>query len=207
MQRVLTTLGYFLLFFLAFGVAIVSMRYWSFVPRDILSMKDPEVLTNLLFRTAFYGHVIFGPIALMTGPFQFLPKLRARNIKAHRLLGAIYIVSCLLSGLAGLLAAQWANGGHWTELGFSLLAVSWIYTTTKAYLAVRKKDISAHQKWMVRSYALTLSAVTLRLYLPVLQGGFDLTFIESYQMVAWLCWIPNIIVAELWLRTKQFAPV
>ncbi len=202
MQTVLTFLGRFLLFLLAFGVALVSMRYWSFETIDFLTMKTPEVLADKLFQVSFYGHVVFGPIALMSGPFQFWPKFRAKNMAAHRLIGKLYIIACLLSGVAGLSAAQYTPGGSFTQLGFSLLAVSWLYTTTKAYLAVRQKEIDAHQKWMLRSYALTLSAVTLRMYLPVLQGAIGLSFIESYQIVGWLCWIPNLVVIEIWIRWK-----
>ena len=202
MQTTLTAVGRLLLFFFAFGVAFFSMRYWSFDRISILNLKPDEVFTAPLFRLSFYGHVFFGPLALMSGPFQFLPKFRARHLRAHRLVGMVYITSCLIAGIAGLPAAQFTPGGTFTQLGFSLLAVSWLYTTTKAYLAVRKKEIAAHQQWMIRSYALTLSAVTLRLYLLLLQNGFGLTFIESYQTVGWLCWIPNLIVAESWIRLR-----
>lgn len=200
MQNALTFLGRFLLFLLAFGVAFVSMRYWSFEVIDLLQFKTPEVLANQLYRTAFYGHVIFGPIALMAGPIQFLPKFRARNLATHRLIGKIYVVACLLSGLAGLAAAQWTMGGPFTKLGFSLLAIAWLYTTSKAYLTIRKKEVDAHQRWMLRSYALTLAAVTLRMYLPILQGPMAMTFIEAYQVVGWLCWVPNLLVIEMVIR-------
>lgn len=193
-------IGYFLLFFLAFGVALFSMRYWSFEVTDILHFKTEEVLANGVYRAAFYGHVIFGPIALMAGPFQFLPKFRNRNLKAHRLIGFVYIVACLLSGLAGLAAAQWTMGGVPAELGFSLLAIGWLYTTTKAWQNIRRKNVAGHQQWMLRSYALTLSAVTLRLWSPLLGVFFGLSFLEAYPIVAWLCWVPNIVVIEWWIR-------
>jgi len=192
-------ISWFLLFFLAFGVALVSMRYWSFETIDFLKMKPAEVLSSLWFKLSFYGHVIFGPIALMAGPVQFLPKFRQRRMKLHRLVGKIYVIACLLSGIAGLSAAQFTPGGSLTQLGFSLLAISWLFTTGKAYLSIRNKDVAAHEKWMLRSFALTLAAVTLRLYLPILQGGFGLSFIESYQVVAWLCWVPNLILVEIFM--------
>ncbi len=204
-KRVSTALGRFLLFFLAFGVALVSMRYWSFETIDFLQMKTEEVLSNQLFRISFYGHVIFGPLALMSGPFQFLPKFRAKRMQLHRLIGKVYIIAVLFSGLAGLGAAQWTPGGEFTQLGFSLLALSWLYTTTKAYLSIRNLDIDAHQQWMLRSYALTLAAVTLRIYLPLLQGPIGLSFIEAYQVVGWMCWIPNLIVIEIWIRKRMMS--
>jgi hypothetical protein len=58
---------------------------------------------------------------------------------------------------------------------------------------------------MIRSYALTFAAVTLRIWLPFLIGILGLTFIEAYKIVAWLSWIPNILVAELIIsRIKKY---
>jgi hypothetical protein len=68
-----------------------------------------------------------------------------------------------------------------------------------AYLSIRRRDLAAHRAWMVRSYALTLAAVTLRIYLPAaVIGGLDMTF--AYPAIAWLCWVPNHVIAEWLLR-------
>ena len=61
----------------------------------------------------------------------------------------------------------------------------------------------AHRAWVLRSYALTLAAVTLRLWLPGLHVGLGLPFAEVYQTVAWLAWVPNLIVIELWLTAER----
>jgi hypothetical protein len=57
---------------------------------------------------------------------------------------------------------------------------------------------------MIRSYALTLAAVMLRIYLPLSQV-FAIPFEPAYQTIAWLCWVPNLVVAE-WLILRQSAP-
>jgi hypothetical protein len=49
---------------------------------------------------------------------------------------------------------------------------------------------------MIYSYAACLAAVTLRLWLPVLSMTFQ-HFVTAYTIVAWLCWVPNIIVASI----------
>jgi len=198
--------GRFLLYFLSIGVAFVSMRYWSFQTVGILNLKSAEWMAGPIFKVFFYGHVIFGPIALITGPFQFSPRLRNRYLHAHRLLGKVYVGACLLSGLAGLGAAQFTLGGWVAEVGFSCLALAWLFTTYMAWHFIRKKEVEAHRRWMVRSFALTLAAVTLRLYLPLLEGVFGLTFVEAYRIVGWLCWVPNVLVAEWWLA-KNFSVV
>jgi len=93
-------------------------------------------------------------------------------------------------------------GGLVAHTGFFLLGVLWLATTALALSAILQRRITLHREWMVRGYALTFAAVTLRLWLPLLaavSGSFE----EAYQTVAWLCWVPNLIVAEIWNRKTQ----
>jgi len=95
-----------------------------------------------------------------------------------------------------LYIAQYASTGIVAQIGFTGLALSWLTTTSMAYISIRRKEIAAHQIWMIRSYALTFAAVTLRLYLGpsiALGAPFDV----AYPIISWACWVPNIIAAEL----------
>jgi len=93
-------------------------------------------------------------------------------------------------------------GGLYVQLGFGLMAIVWLITTLNAYLLIRQRQVQAHQQWMIRSYAVTLAGVTLRLYLgiSVLLG---VKFVEAYPVLAWLCWVPNLIIAELIIRLNR----
>lgn len=53
-----------------------------------------------------------------------------------------------------------------------------------------------HQKMMIYSYAACFAGVTLRVWLPLLTLIFG-DFVKAYILVAWLCWIPNLMVAYL----------
>ena len=98
--------------------------------------------------------------------------------------------------------SQFAFGGPVARLGFASLAVLWLYTGLRAYLAVRGGAIEAHRKWMVRNFSLTFAAVTLRIYLPVsMATGIEFTI--AYPVIAWLCWVPNLVFAELRYNTTQ----
>lgn len=196
----------FLMVFMAFGVGIVSLRYLNFQVQDLLNSKSESLLRNVMYRGFFYAHVIFGVLALMVGAVQFFPKFRRRNFSFHRTLGKIYVIACLTGGLAGFVIAQFATGGIISTLGFSGLAIAWLYTTWKAYQMARHRNFVAHNQWVTRSYALTLAAVTLRIWLPLFTAGFGWDFIPSYQVISWFCWVPNIIIAE-WLITKHVLAV
>jgi len=54
----------------------------------------------------------------------------------------------------------------------------------------------------VRSFAMTFAAVTLRLYLPIApMMGYD--FMPAYVAISWLAWVPNLMVAELYLNWSR----
>ena len=143
-------------------------------------------------------HVLGSGVALLIGGFQFLPKLRARRIQLHRWLGRTYLAAVLIGAVGGIVMAARADGGLAGQIGFFLLGVVWLVSGWQAYAAVRRGDITAHRVWMIRNFALTFAAVTLRVYLGLSQAVFGLSFEAFYPAVAWLCWVPNLIVAE-WL--------
>ncbi|MEO9966394.1 MAG: DUF2306 domain-containing protein [Reichenbachiella sp.] len=165
--------------------------------QGLLGSKSEDLLQNEVWFWFFYQHIGFGAMTMLTGWTQFSRKLRVRNINIHKVLGKIYVISVLLSGTAGLYLSFYATGGLIASFGFGIMAVLWVITTFMAFITVKKGEITAHQQWMIRSYALCWAAVTLRIWLPTLQIGFGLDFISSYLIVSWLCWVPNLIVAEL----------
>ena len=81
-----------------------------------------------------------------------------------------------------------------------MLASLWLYTGLMAYIRIKQGDARSHRRWMVRNYALTYAAVALRIYLPLfLMNGME--FIPAYQTIAWICWVPNIVIAE-WIFVR-----
>jgi hypothetical protein len=164
----------------------------------LLSSKADDLLNSSWWMTAFYLHILPGGLALLIGWPQFVKKFRKERIGLHRSIGKVYVLAILISGLAGLYLAVYANGGPVAKWGFGGLAAGWLLTTGLAYLRVREKKIAEHQMWMIRSYALCLAAVTLRLWLPLFTGFFKMEFLPAYRIIAWLCWVPNLLFAE-WL--------
>jgi len=140
-------------------------------------------------------------VALLVGAFQFLKPLRTRAPAVHRWIGRIYVAACVIGGMAGGSIALYSASGPVAGWGFFILAVLWVPFTLLALAAAMRRDFAAHERWMVRSFALTFGAVTLRLYLPI--GLATVGFNESYPIIAWLAWVPNLVVAEIWLRSRS----
>ncbi|WP_026897622.1 DUF2306 domain-containing protein [Daejeonella oryzae] len=165
----------------------------------LLSSKSNELLSNVFWNIGFYTHIIFGGIALLIGWVQFGSKFRNQNLKLHKVIGIVYMMSVLCSSIAGIGIGFFATGGIVASSGFISLGLIWFFTTLMAYLKIKRKQIKLHQKFMIYSYAACFAAVTLRIWLPLLIMAFG-NFITAYTIVAWLCWIPNLIVAHLIIR-------
>jgi uncharacterized membrane protein len=195
-------LGTCSLFLLAFGVVAYAVFAYGFMPLG--SLLHPDMKASFLtHKVGIYAHVFAAAVALSIGPFQFLPGLRRRFARLHRWMGRAYLgIGVLVGGLAGLYMATFAFGGIVSKLGFSILAVLWLYTGLRAFLAIRRGDVVEHRKWMVRNFSLTLAAVTLRIYLPA-SAIAGIPFEAAYPVIAWLCWVPNLLVAELSFNRAQ----
>ncbi len=98
-----------------------------------------------------------------------------------------------------------SSEGWPTHFGFGILAVLWFVTGLQAYRMVRNGNIEAHRQWMIRNFALTLAAVTLRIYLPLALAVLHWPFRPSYIAISWLCWVPNLLIAE-WMVRRQTLP-
>jgi uncharacterized membrane protein len=142
-------------------------------------------------------------LTLALGPFQFLPRLRNRHQNVHRWMGRFYLFGVLAGGVGGLYLALFSYGGLITHLGFGALAVLWLATGLLAYRAIRARRIEVHRQWMTRNFALTFAAVMLRLWIPASEAA-GISFDVAYPVVAWLCWVPNLVVAEgLFLAARR----
>ena len=152
-------------------------------------------------KVALYGHIIFGPIAILLMPLQFMPKLRARRRGLHRMTGRIYVASVMIAAVSSLAMLPSSLATPWALYGFAVLAVLWMAFTLKAVMAARAGDIQTHQRWMIRSATLTFSAVTLRLIMaPLMIAGWSV--VETYNVTAWGAWVPILIFVEWFVLRK-----
>jgi uncharacterized membrane protein len=159
----------------------------------------PQILANLFAKPWLDIHIAGAATALLVGPLQFIPWIRKQRRAVHRWLGRIYVVGCLVGGAGGLVVAFGSTAGPVATAGFGSLAVIWIVANIQGWRMARAHRFDVHRAWMIRSFALTFAAVTLRLYLPLipLTGA---SFVEGYRAISFLAWVPNLIAAELYIR-------
>lgn len=153
------------------------------------------------WRLAFFVHVYASMWVLLAGFTQFSSRIQDYYPRWHRAFGYVYVTDVLLiTGPAGLLMGFYANGGLPSKISFVTLAIGWITFTAIALAKAKKGDFVSHRNFMIRSYALTLSAVTLRAWKWAITNSVELPPMDVYRAVAWLGWVPNIIIAELLIR-------
>ena len=181
---------------LSAAVVAYAIVVYGFMPLGAMVDADMRAVLES-HRIGIYAHVFASAIALALGPLQFFTRLRNRHISLHRWTGRIYLgMGVLIGGLAGLYMSFHSSGGIVARSGFAFLAIAWLYSGLRAYLAIRAGKVAEHRRWMIRNFALTFAAVTLRLYLPTsMVAGFDSGI--AYQAIAWLCWVPNLVASEL----------
>lgn len=176
----------------------IALQYWP-VQTDVafLSIKQDYIhLTH--YRIAFFIHVFSSIFVLLAGYTQFSNSIRVKYPRTHRNLGWLYvIVTLFLAGPSGFIIGIYANGGMNSRIAFCLLAFLWILFTAIALVKIIKKQVSSHKAWMIRSFALALSAITLRAWKYVLVALFHPKPMDVYQIVAWLGWTLNLVIAEI----------
>jgi len=203
MRNPLIWVGWAIMAAASLYVAFQSMAY-LLAPVSELRLKPSPPSEEWALRL----HAAGGLIALALGPFQFVGAIRRVAPIVHRAVGYGYILAVAAGVVGATVLAQTPNGGGANKFAFGMLAIVWVFSTAMALVSARRRRWRDHRTWMVRSFAFTFAAVTLRLGMPLL-GAVGFAPAEWYAIVAWASWTINLIVAEWfvlpWL--SQWAPV
>jgi len=192
----LRILAFCVMSYLALLVAARTLKYVTTDTAVFDTLFREKYATHL---PVILAHGAAAIAALVIGPAQFVPALRRRWPRIHRVLGRAYMLAILVAAPTGLLMGTMAEGGAVARAAFCSMATLWLATALLAFDTARKRRIPEHRAWMIRNYALTFGAVTLRVYLNALQSA-GLDFETIYPWVAWAAWVPNLVVAELLAR-------
>lgn len=187
-------------------IAYVVIQYFFVSPKESGVVQGKLATPDFPYKPwvgVLYVHIVAGCTAFIIGPFQFFKKPVGKMAAHHRKLGYIYVLSILIAGLAGMYLCWFATAGIISGLGFFMLDLFWLLTTGIALRKVLQKKFISHQRWMIRSYAVTFAFVTFRLYLLPFTLLFDLSIQSAIQIASWLCWVTNLLLIELYLRRKS----
>lgn len=184
--------------YFSYLLLLITIQY---IPLDFdvafLRIKQDEIQL-FHYQIAFFTHVYTSIFLMIFGAFQFSNYFREKYQNWHRNIGKFYIIIILLfSGPSGLMMSYYANGGIFSQTAFVILSVLWMLFTYLSFYYAKKLDFKRHHKFAIRSFALTLSAISLRLFKFIIVFLFHPPPMDAYRMVAWLGWTFNLLIAEI----------
>ena len=200
--KILNSFVFISILYASYLLILLSLPYIHFIS-DIDFLLTKQLLYHIkVWRVSFYVHVFSSSFIILAGLFQFNRFVIHQKKRLHKILGYIYIVLVIfISGPSAFVMSLYANGGIPAQISFTLLSILWILTTVISFLSIRKGKIENHANWLLRSYALTLSAVTLRFYAYLFDVcNIPLHPIDTYIVLTWISWIPNLLICEVLIR-------
>jgi len=195
---------YFMLLLMAVPLSINALSYLNLDSEYGFLRIKKDAIASGWYLPAYYLHVLVASVILLVGLYQIHPTFGLRWRSTHRIMGKIYVAGVLfLSAPGALVMSLFIDRGPVVQVSFVLQCTLWFIFTWIAYIRIRQGDIQAHRQWILRSFALTLAAITLRIYVFLGSWSFDLAQPTAYATIAWLSWVPNLLVCEWYLRVSN----
>ena len=198
----------FIYLFLCLGTFLMLrtiLQYSTFNDNVAFLKVKQDYIHIPIWKAAFYAHVFSSIFTLLAGFTQFSNYILKNYRTIHRFVGRVYAWNIFLVNFpAGMIMAIYANGFLPSKIAFCILDCLWFIFTLKAVIEAKRKNIKAHKQFMIRSYSLTCSAITLRTWKLILSNLLVISPISLYMIDAWLGFVPNLLFAE-WLihRNKK----
>ena len=177
--------------------AVSLLRYFTSI-----EPPPPPIVANAFAEPILVIHVAGGVLALLSGPLQFVRRIRARRPTFHRVTGRLYVAACAIGAPSGLVLAIGSTAGPAVSIGFGIPAILCGAFTWLGWRAAVERRFAAHAEWMLRSYATIAAAITLRLLIPA-SAYLDFDFLAAYRVNAWLAWIINLALVEYAIRRNR----
>ncbi|KAF1362278.1 hypothetical protein EJ07DRAFT_153212 [Lizonia empirigonia] len=165
----------------------------------IYKIGDAVTIDRIRSSVFGNGHILGGLVAIILGPFQFIPALRNRKPSVHVWIGRVYVGGVVLGGISAFKVSFTSICRPLGQYGFALLASAWLVTAAKGMSAIWAGRVTLHRQWMTRNFALTYAAVMLRWQL-LLYVALGMEIEPALSLTGFSCWIPNLIFIEWWMR-------
>lgn len=187
---------------LLLGFALSVYFVWDKTPRYFVFTEQSYSPYFWSRHNWVFIHVVFGILALLIGPFQFVPAIRNRYLNVHRWMGRTYLMSTLIGGVAGFYMATTSQVNFTYKYGLISLALVWITTGTMAYISIRNLNITQHREWMIRSYVVTFGFTAFRLLDEMLINVIP-DQPDRLGLLSWICWTVPLIIAEVCIQSVK----
>lgn len=183
----------------------------AYLPPDVRTAR--VAIHSTVQYVLLLGHIFFAAVALAVGVAQFWSWLRQRYPRLHRVVGRTYLFGGVFpAALFAVPVVFTTEFGLSTQFAFASIDVGWVITAVHGYRAARQHRFAEHRAWLIRNFALTLSAVGFRLiqlpaYLVIMAEQPHLDRVTILHDIAstsgWLGALLNLVVAEYLVRGRH----
>jgi uncharacterized membrane protein YozB (DUF420 family) len=200
-------------------VAFIAFSVPPYLTFDPSRSRVPQPEGFAAHYPLLVAHVVFGSVAMVTCCFQIWPWFRRRYQAAHRVIGRVYVFGGVIpGGIMGLTIGAVSPFGPTIRVSNVLLATLWLAFTITGLRMARQRRLVEHRRWMIRSFALTVSIITNRLWAVIVTivlmpqlattfGGRETLMVQTIAgLSGWLGWVTTLLVAEWWLE-RSLEPI
>ena len=193
-------------FFFSLLLVYNTIPYFSFSKQFSFIEERNLLFQSQFYNACFYVHIMAGIFCISSALIQFSRVILKKAKTIHRWSGKVYVFVVLFLGApTGLYMSFFAKGSFWERVLFMFMAVFWFYTTLKGLQVIRTHNVLAHKIWMIRSYAMAMTAVTFRVYHLVFYV-MDWDHLKNYEISLWISVLGNMLVAEwiIYRKSKRY---
>ncbi len=153
-----------------------------------------------------YAHILPGVVYLLIAPFQLSRSFRNRNLERHRRLGRVALTAGLLSGVFAITFGFFLSFGGLLQASAAVAFGLWFLASLAiAYAAIRRRDIAAHRRWMIRAFAVGLAVGTIRIWIGLFEAFAVMSFRDAFGVAFWISFVMHAIAAEVYVRWRPSA--
>jgi hypothetical protein len=148
----------------------------------------------------YYVHLLFALPVLLGAPLQFTSELRLRMPASHRAVGRAYVCGATVAAVTAVYMGA-AGPYEGSRLSIAITGTLWLFFTLAAWRQAVAGDFVAHRAFMIRSYAMALVLVWLRLMYDLQDVLFFYVKNEELRDATreWASWVVPLLVTELYL--------
>lgn len=149
-------------------------------------------------------HVVAGLVMVAAVPVQTSARIRARWPALHRGAGWLFVVC----GLCVVGSGAWMNvvfpriGGMWKVVAIDVTILGFAGTLGIAIAAIKRGDVAAHRRWVLRTVAFALAGGTASMVLFPYFLAFGPPGDAAVAVGRWLSVVCNVVVVEVFLRRR-----
>jgi hypothetical protein len=148
----------------------------------------------------YITHILFAIPVLLGAPLQFVSELRQHRPAMHRAIGKLYVCGATVAAITAIYMGT-AGPYEGSRLSIGITGTLWLFFTLAAWRHALTKNFQAHRAFMIRSYAMALVLVWLRLMFDLQDYLFFYVKNEDLRDATreWASWVVPLIAVEFTL--------